>query len=79
MKSEITTVDGNQLFEGIARVADEQGRVAVSLNGTAKYLVTPILEPELVDVLDVPPLDKAMEVARKVMKRYDAAFKELAK
>lgn len=79
MGKEITTIDGNCRFEDVARLVDAEGRVAVVCGATAKYLVTPILTPELCDQCDVAPLDQAMNVARSLMKRYESTFKELAK
>lgn len=67
----------NQNFSQVARTVDRKGEAVVLKNNKPKYLV---LDMESNGVLlDLTEDEKIEIVARRVLKRYLPAFKELAK
>ncbi len=72
----VSVSEANQNFSRVARIADKNGEAVIFKNNRPKYL--------LVDLESNPPLDmtddeKIDVVAARIMKRYRAAFLELAK
>ncbi len=72
----IAITDANQNFSRATRIADENGSALIFKNNRPKYKLTNLeLEPDM-ELTDEEKIDI---VARRIMKRYKAAFLELAK
>jgi len=72
----ITVTEANQNFSRATRIADERGAALVFKNNRPKYKLTNLeIEPDL-ELTDDEKIDV---VARRIMKRFKPAFRELAK
>lgn len=67
----------NQNFSSVARTVDKMGEAVVFKNNKPKYLIVDIESNEM--MLDLTPDEKIDIVAKRVLKKYLPAFKELAK
>lgn len=67
----------NQNFSQVARTVDRKGEAVVLKNNRPKYIVLDIESNRV--LLDLSDDEKIEVVARRVLKRYLTAFKELAK
>lgn len=67
----------NQNFSKIAKTVDTEGEAVVFKNNKPKYLVLDIEKNDL--VLDLTDDEKIDIVAKRILKKYLGAFKELAK
>lgn len=67
----------NQNFSAIARAADREGEAVVFKNNKPKYLVVNMENNDR--LLDLTEDEKIEIVAKRILKRYLGAFKELAK
>lgn len=67
----------NQNFSKIAKTVDAAGEAVVFKNNKPKYLVLDIEKNDL--VLDLTDDEKIDIVAKRILKKYLGAFKELAK
>ncbi len=67
----------NQNFSKIAKTVDASGEAVVFKNNKPKYLVLDIEKNDL--VLDLTDDEKIDIVAKRILKKYLGAFKELAK
>ena len=67
----------NQNFSAIARVADREGEAVVFKNNKPKYLVVNMENNDR--LFDLTEDEKIEIVAKRILKRYLGAFKELAK
>ena len=67
----------NQNFSAIARAADRNGEAVVFKNNRPKYLVVNMENSDL--LLDLTDDEKIDIVARRILKKYIGAFRELAK
>ena len=75
-KQIITVTEANQNFSRATRIADETGAALVFKNNRPKYKLTNLeVEPDL-ELTDDEKIDI---VADRIMKRFKAAFLELAK
>ena len=75
-ESIVTMTAANQNFSMVARCADKKGRAVVFKNNKPRYLVVSISDGDFLDLSD----DERIEVvARRIMRRHNGAFKELAK
>lgn len=78
IKSEtITTMtEANQNFSKVAKVAENNGRAVIFKNNKPKFLLVDIDSESFFELTD----DEKIEIAAKrVMKRFKPALKELAK
>ncbi len=67
----------NQNFSSVARSVDKNGEAVVFKNNKPKYLVIDMENSDF--ILDLSYDEKIDIIARRVLKRYLPAFKELAK
>ena len=67
----------NQNFSSVARSVDKNGEAVVFKNNKPKYLVIDMENSDF--ILDLSDDEKIDIIARRVLKRYLPAFKELAK
>ena len=67
----------NQNFSRVARTVDREGEAVVFKNNKPKYLVTDLERGDL--LLDLSEDEKIDVVARRILKKYLSAFRELAK
>ena len=67
----------NQNFSAVARVADRNGEAVVFKNNRPKYLVVNMENSEL--LLDLTDDEKIDIIAKRILKKYIGAFRELAK
>ncbi len=67
----------NQNFSAIARAADREGEAVVFKNNKPKYLIVNMENNDR--LLDLTEDEKIEIVAKRILKRYLGAFKELAK
>lgn len=67
----------NRNFSKIAHTVDQTGEAVVFKNNKAKYLVLDFEKNEL--MLDLTDNEKIEIVAKRILKKHLAAFKELAK
>ena len=66
----------NQNFSSVARSVDKNGEAVVFKNNKPKYLVIDMENSDF--ILDLSDDEKIDIIARRVLKRYLPAFKELA-
>jgi antitoxin Phd len=67
----------NQNFSQVARTVDKSGEAVIFKNNKPKYLVVDIDDNER--MLDLTDDEKIEIVAKRILKKYIGAFKELAK
>lgn len=67
----------NQNFSAIARAADREGEAVVFKNNKPKYLVVNMENNDR--LFDLTEDEKIEIVAKRILKKYIGAFKELAK
>ena len=67
----------NQNFSAIARAADREGEAVVFKNNKPKYLVVNMENNDR--LFDLTEDEKIEIVAKRILKKYLGAFKELAK
>ena len=67
----------NQNFSQVARTAEREGEAVVFKNNKPKYLVVDMENNDF--LLDLTEDEKIDVVAKRILKKYLGAFKELAK
>lgn len=67
----------NQNFSSVARTVDSNGEAVVFKNNKPKYLIVDMENSDF--ILDLTEDERIDIVAKRVLKRYLPAFKELAK
>ena len=67
----------NQNFSSVARSVDKNGEAVVFKNNKPKYLVIDMENSDF--ILDLSDDEKIDIIAKRILKRYLPAFKELAK
>ncbi len=67
----------NQNFSQVARYVDKNGEAVVIKNNRPKYVILDVEQNDL--LLNLTDDEKIEIVARRILKRYLPAFKELAK
>lgn len=72
----VSATEANQNFSRVTRLAEKRGHVVVFKNNRPKYLVVDLdAEPQIEMTED----EKIDFVARRILQKHLAAFKELAK
>ncbi len=72
----VSATEANQNFSRVTRLAEKKGHVVVFKNNRPKYLVVDLdAEPQIEMTED----EKIDFVARRILRKHLAAFKELAK
>ena len=72
----VTVTEANQNFSRVTRIADKTGQVIIFKNSRPQYLLVNIDESPVIDLTDDEKIDI---VAARILKKYHAAFEELAK
>lgn len=72
----VTATDANQNFSRVARIADANGQAVIFKNNKPKYL---LIDMEKTPYFDLTDDEKIDIVAARILKKYHAAFEELAK
>ena len=72
----VSITEANQNFSRVARMADKQGTVYIFKNNKPKYKLVDLENSGEIEMTDDEKIDF---VATRVLKRYRAAFEELAK
>lgn len=75
-KNLVSMTEANQNFSKVAKMVDENGTVVILKNNVPRYVVleyNKILEQETADTESVE------EVAKRILKKHQKAFEELAK
>lgn len=67
----------NQNFSAVARTVDVNGEAVVFKNNKPKYLILDMDKSDL--ILDLTEDEKIDIAAKRILEKYYAAFKELAK
>ena len=73
----VSISEANQNFSQVARTVDKSGEAVIFKNNKPKYLVVDIDDNER--MLDLTDDEKIEIVAKRILKKYIGAFKELAK
>lgn len=72
----VTATEANQNFSRVARIAEQNGQAVIFKNNKPKYLLIDMEKAPLLDLTDDEKIDV---VAARILKKYRAAFEELAK
>lgn len=72
----MTVTEANQNFSRVTRIADKTGQAVIFKNSRPQYLLVNIDENPVIDLTDDEKIDI---VAARILKKYRAAFEELAK
>lgn len=72
----VSMTDANQNFSKVTRIVDTYGSAVIFKNNAPRYLVT---EFSLAASAEVASTEDALASSGRMMKKYDKAFKELAK
>ena len=72
----VTVTEANQNFSRVTRIADKTGQAVIFKNSRLQYLLVNIDENPVIDLTDDEKIDI---VAARILKKYHAAFEELAK
>ena len=71
-----TMTEANQNFSKVAKLAESNGQAVIFKNNRPKFLVIDIDSNDYFEITDDEKIDVA---AKRILKRYKPAFKELAK
>ena len=71
-----TMTEANQNFSKVAKLAERNGQAVIFKNNKPKFLVIDVDSDEYFEITDEEKIDVA---AKRILKRYKPAFKELAK
>lgn len=75
--SKIVTLEyAEQNFSSVAKIADDEGEAYIEVDGKPRYMLVS-LEGE--NVIELTHEEKVDIIAKRVLKKYERAFKELAK
>ncbi len=75
-KQIVTVTEANQNFSRVAKLADRHGSAVIFKNSKPQYILINIDEEPYMELSHGEKVDV---IARRVLKRYRAAFEELAK
>lgn len=71
-----TMTEANQNFSKVAKLAESNGQAVIFKNNKPKFLVIDIDSNDYFEITDDEKIDVA---AKRILKRFKPAFKELAK
>ena len=71
----VPITEANQNFSQVARKTDKLGHTIILKNNKPKYYISKIEEP----YIELSDDEKLLIIARRILTKYSAAFKELAK
>lgn len=72
----VSVSEANRNFSRVTRIADVQGQAVIFKNNKPKYL---LVDMENTSCLDMTDDEKIDVIAARILKKYKAAFEELAK
>ena len=72
----VTATEANQNFSRVARIADSHGQAVIFKNNRPKYLLVDMENSAYFELTEDEKIDI---VAARILKKYRAAFEELAK
>ena len=72
----VSVTEANQKFSYVSRIAEKNGQAVIFKNNRPKYVLIDIESSPLIDMSDDEKIDF---VAARILKKYKAAFLELAK
>ncbi len=72
----VSITEANQNFSQVARKIDKLGHVIVLKNNKPKYYICNIQDDPIIELTDD---EKLLIVAKRILKKNEKAFKELAK
>lgn len=72
----VSVTEANQNFSRVTRIAEKNGQAVIFKNNRPKYMLIDIENSPVIDMTDDEKIDF---VAARILKKYKAAFLELAK
>ena len=72
----VTATEANQNFSRVTRIADANGQAVIFKNNKPKYL---LIDMENTPYFEMTDDEKIDVIAARILKKYHAAFEELAK
>lgn len=72
----VTMTEANQNFSKVAKLAESNGQAVIFKNNKPKFLVIDVDSNDYFEITDDEKIDVA---AKRILKKYKPAFKELAK
>ena len=72
----VTATEANQNFSRVTRIADANGQAVIFKNNKPKYLLIDMDNTPYFEMTDDEKIDV---IAARILKKYHAAFEELAK
>ena len=72
----ISVTEANQNFSRAMKIADQKGQVVIFKRNRPKYMLINLDESPIIEMTDDEKIDF---VAARILKKYHAAFEELAK
>ena len=72
----VSVTEANQNFSRVTRIAEKNGQAVIFKNNRPKYVLIDIENSPIIDMTDDEKIDF---VAARILKKYKAAFQELAK
>ena len=72
----ISVTEANQNFSRAMKIADQKGQVVIFKRNRPKYMLINLDEAPIIEMTDDEKIDF---VAARILKKYHAAFEELAK
>ncbi|PKM61871.1 MAG: type II toxin-antitoxin system prevent-host-death family antitoxin [Firmicutes bacterium HGW-Firmicutes-4] len=75
-KNLVSITEANQNFSKVARLVDENGAAIILKNNTPRYVLIEFSQFQEESALDDDAVDA---IAKRILKKHQAAFEELAK
>jgi len=72
----VTATEANQNFSRVTRIADANGQAVIFKNNKPKYL---LIDMESTPYFEMTDDEKIDVISARILKKYHAAFEELAK
>ena len=72
----VSMTEANQNFSRVTRIAEQKGQAIIFKNNKPRYM---LIDLETSPVVDMPEDEKIDFVDARILKKYKAAFMELAK
>ena len=72
----VSVTEANQNFSRVARIAEKSGQAVIFKNNRPKFMLIDVESSPFLDMTDDEKIDV---VAARVLKKFRAAFEELAK
>ena len=75
-KTIVSVTEANQNFSRVTRIAEKNGQAIIFKNNRPKYMLVDLENSPMIEMSDDEKIDF---VAARILKKYKAAFLELAK